>query len=161
IWAAMQASISEHSQLLKAAESSGWQQFAINKAEAAWSEVQKLNAEFHEVLSVAEKQLELDGYTFPEEAAVPTDEPPTWSKKDFTHETVPVTDDTDDALHSGLARLIDRLPSKWWRRQQQLIDEAGYSHLRESVELFGSISGKPAAPPIHRYAYALRLALAH
>jgi len=160
LWDRTQAKILEHSHLLKVAESSGWEESAVDKAEAAWVEVQESHKKFDELLSIAEERLVADGYTFPEEQIASTDEPPRWAKSDLTPDAVPVTGEIENALESGLQRLIDRLPPDWFRRQQELIDSAGYGHLRESVMLYGGVSGKPADPPIHRYAYGIALALA-
>src|SRR5436853_894121 len=154
---ALQTKISEHSNLMKEAESIAWEKSAVDRADAALAEARALNDELSRLTRVAEEQLIAEGYTFPEDAIPSGDEEPRWWKKDLMSAAVPITDDIDNALDAGLDALMRRLPSSWWKEQIKIRESFGNGHLRESVQLYGGVPGQLVPAPLHRYAYALML----
>jgi hypothetical protein len=69
-----------------------------------------------------------------------------------------VTGHVEDALESGLASLIARLPAAWWQEQRAFRESLGEEYLCEPLMLSGGVPAKMRPNRVHRYAYALMLA---
>lgn len=154
----LDATIRQHSKLLKAADKANWDQAAIEEADAALAEMRTLHREFDDLLQLAEQKLTVDGVVFPEETESITKHPARWWKKDIHRDLVPVIGHIEDALEAGLELLINRLPIHWWREQQNLRESIGDAYLREPVALCGLVPAPRLPDSINRYACALMLA---
>ncbi len=154
----LDATIRQHSKLLKAADKANWDMAATEQADAALAEMRSLKREFDDLLQLAEQKLTADGVAFLEEAESMAKHPERWWKKDINRDLVPVTGHIEDALEAGLELLINRLPKSWWMGQQNLRESVSDAYLRESVALCGLVPAPRLPDSINRYAYALMLA---
>lgn len=148
----------EHSALLKEAERTGWDTSAVERAQGVLKEIEDLQPRFQRLDKFADDYLASHGISLSKESIHKMDEVARYWRKDLYSEAVPITGYIEDCLANGLETLIGRLPQAWWLDQLCLRKAQGSGHLRESLELYGGVSGKVAPTSLHRYAEALLLA---
>lgn len=148
----------EHSALLKAAEKAGWEASAIERAQAVLKEIEELQPRFRKLSQLADQYLASHGVSLPEESTYQMDEVARYWRQDLHSEVVPITGYIEDCLANGLESLISRVPQAWWKEQLRLRESQGSKHLRESIELYGGVTGIVPTVSLHRYAQALLLA---
>ncbi|MFZ0751860.1 MAG: hypothetical protein WAM70_21045 [Pyrinomonadaceae bacterium] len=148
----------EHSALLKEAEKAGWEASAVERAQAILKEIEELQPRFQRLNKFADDYLAAQGITLSEKSMYQMDEVARYWREDLHSEAVPITGYIEDSLADGLEALIGRLPKAWWKEQLRLREAQGSAHLRESLELYGGVSGIVPSVSLHRYALALILA---
>jgi hypothetical protein len=160
----IRAAFQDFGVLMKEAEIKDWDAAIIAKADARMKEARELQKESIAHLEKLEAGLSEAERKRMETLEVRSMQPDARSRLWKRELTTKVMDPTtavniDDALASGLPKILAHIPVGWLHEQQKLRAKLGDDHLRRPLVLHGNSRVDDAAMPIHRFAYGLCEAL--
>jgi len=164
---AIRTAFQDFSLLMKEAEANDWDDAIIARADARMEVARELQKESNvclenvEATFTEEERKRMEELETSKARTVRTDEGSRFWKRQLTAAVLDPTTavNIEDALATGLPKMLAHIPIRWLHEQQKLRAELGDDHLRRPLVLYGTSRVDSVAMPVHRFAYGLCEAL--